>query len=204
MAQETTSETASTRTLDVVTVTATKREESLQDVPIAVSVLGGDNLAANAISTLEDATALIPNVTVAEGGVADSIFVRGIGSGVNLGFEQSVGTFIDGVYYGRSRSSRNPFFDLERVEVLKGPQSTLFGKNTIAGAFNITSRRPTDSFEGRILTSYEPEFDGRALEAIVSGPLADGVSVRVGGRYYETDGYIENTFTGANDPTRED
>jgi iron complex outermembrane recepter protein len=204
LAQESTPETAVTRTLGVVTVTATKREESLQDVPISVSVVSGDDLSANAISTLEDATALIPNVTVAEGGVADSIFVRGIGSGVNLGFEQSVGTFIDGVYYGRSRSSRNPFFDLERVEVLKGPQSTLFGKNTIAGAFNITSKRPTDTLEGRILAGYEPEYDGKAIEAIVSGPLADGVSVRVGGRYYETDGYIENTFTGANDPTRED
>ncbi len=113
------------RKLATVTVTATKREESLQDVPIAVSVIGGDELEANAISTLEDASSMIPNVTVAEGSVADSVFIRGIGSGVNIGFEQSVGTFIDGVYYGQSRSTRNPFFDLARVEVLKGPQATL-------------------------------------------------------------------------------
>lgn len=190
--------------LNEIVVTATKREESLQDVPIAVSVLGGEQLAENGIATLEDATALIPNVTVAEGSVADSIFIRGIGSGVNIGFEQSVGTFIDGVYYGRSRSSRNPFFDIARVEVLKGPQATLFGKNTIGGAFNITSNRPTDFFEGRVTASYEPENDGKAIEAIVSGPVAEGVSFRVGGRYYDADGYLRNTFNGQDEQTRED
>lgn len=192
------------RKLATVTVTATKREESLQDVPIAVSVIGGDELAENAVSTLEDASSMIPNVTVAEGSVADSIFIRGIGSGVNIGFEQSVGTFIDGVYYGRGRSTRNPFFDLARVEVLKGPQATLFGKNTIAGAFNITTARPTDEFEGRVMASFEPEYDGKAVEAIFSGPLAEGVSARVGGRFFESDGYVENTLNGESEQTRED
>lgn len=191
------------RRLTTVTVTSTKREESLQDVPIAVSVIGGDTLNAQAISTLEDATTLIPNVSVSETAAADSVFVRGVGSGVNQGFEQSVGTFIDGVYYGRGRSARNPFFDLARVEVLKGPQATLFGKNTIAGAFNITTNRPTDSFEGRLTATYEPEYNSVSLEGIVSGPIADGVSVRIGGRYFETDGYLENTLTGENEASRE-
>lgn len=192
------------RKLATITITATKREESLQDVPIAVSVIGGDELEANAISTLEDASSLIPNVTVAEGSAADSVFIRGIGSGVNVGFEQSVGTFIDGVYYGRSRSTRNPFFDLARVEVLKGPQATLFGKNTIAGAFNITSNTPTDTFEGRLMASFEPEYDGQALEVILSGPLARGVSARVGGRVFSSDGYVRNTLNGENEQTRDD
>ena len=203
-AQESTSDQQDARRLQTVTVTATKREESLQDVPIAVSVIGGDDLTANAINTLEDATSLIPNVTVAEGSAADSIFIRGIGSGVNQGFEQSVGTFIDGVYYGRGRSTRNPFFDLARVEVLKGPQATLFGKNTIAGAFNITTQRPTDAFEGRMLASYEPEYDGKAVEAVFSGPIADRVKVRIGGRYYDTDGYVRNSLNGQDEATRKD
>lgn len=204
LAQEVVSDNPDARRLQTVTVTATKREESLQDVPIAVSVIGGDALTANAINTLEDATSLIPNVTVAEGSAADSIFIRGIGSGVNQGFEQSVGTFIDGVYYGRGRSTRNPFFDLARVEVLKGPQATLFGKNTIAGAFNITTQRPTDTFEGRLLASYEPEYNGKAVEAVFSGPIADRVKVRIGGRYYDTDGYVRNSLNGNDDATRED
>lgn len=186
--------------LDEVIVTATKRAESLQEVPIAVSVVSGDFLTEQSINKLEDATAFIPNVTVAKGNAADSIFIRGIGSGVNQGFEQSVGTFIDGVYFGRGRASRNPFFDLARVEVLKGPQSSLFGKNTIAGAFNITSNRPTQDFEARLTGTFEPEYNGKSIEGIISGGLGDKVSVRLGTRYAESDGYFENTLSGNNGP----
>jgi len=186
--------------LDEIIVTATKRAESLQDVPIAVSVVSGDFLTEQSINKLEDATSFIPNVTVAKGNATDSIFIRGIGSGVNAGFEQSVGTFIDGVYFGRARSSRNPFFDLARVEVLKGPQSSLFGKNTIAGAFNVTTNRPTQDFEARLTGTFEPEYNGRSVEGIISGGLGDKVSVRLGTRYAKSDGYFENTLTGNDDP----
>ena len=133
--------------LEEVVVTATKRVEGLQDVPIAISVMSGEAIEERGLSSLEDLTVYMPNIHVAEGGAGTQLFIRGIGSGINYGFEQSVGTFIDGVYYGRGRSARGRFLDIERVEVLKGPQSTLFGKNTIAGAINITTARPTDEFE---------------------------------------------------------
>lgn len=190
--------------LDEIIVTATKRAESLQEVPIAVAVVTGEELTQQSISRLEDATSFIPNVTVAKGNAADSIFIRGVGSGVNQGFEQSVGTFIDGVYFGRGRASRNPFFDLARVEVLKGPQATLFGKNTIAGAFNITSQRPTRDFEARLTGTFEPEYGGKSVEGIISGGIGDKVAVRLGTRYGTTDGYFENTLTGDDNPATED
>lgn len=195
---------AAAQQLDEIIVTATKRAESLQDVPLSISVVSGDFLAEQNITTLEETTSFIPGVTVAKGNIADSIFIRGIGSGVNQGFEQSVGTFIDGVYYGRGRSSRNPFFDLARVEVLKGPQATLFGKNTVAGAFNITTNRPTPEFEARLLGAYTPEFDTKEVEGIVSGPLGDKVSARLGVRYSESDGFVFNTLRGQDEAATEE
>lgn len=195
---------AAAQQLDEIIVTATKRAENLQEVPLSVSVIGGDDLAEQSIASLEETTNFIPGVTVAKGNAADSIFIRGIGSGVNQGFEQSVGTFVDGVYYGRARSSRNPFFDLARVEVLKGPQATLFGKNTIGGAFNITSNRPTQEFEARVMGAYTPEFDKKEVEGIISGPLGDKVAVRLGIRYSDADGFMENTLTGNDEPATDE
>ena len=195
---------AAAQQLDEIIVTATKRAESLQDVPLSVAVIGGDDLAQQSITNLEETTSFIPGVTVAKGNTADSIFIRGIGSGVNQGFEQSVGTFIDGVYYGRARSSRNPFFDLARVEVLKGPQATLFGKNTIGGAFNITSNRPTNEFEARLMGAYTPEFDTKEVEGVISGPIGDKISVRLGTRYSESDGFVFNTLSGEDEPATQE
>lgn len=190
--------------VDEIIVTATKRAESVQDVSLSVAVVGGEALEKASIKSLEEVSAMIPNVHISEAQAADNIFIRGIGSGVNQGFEQSVGTFIDGVYYGRGRSVRNPFFDVARIEVLKGPQSTLFGKNTIAGAFNITSNRPTFETEGRVTAAYEVENDGKTIEGVFSTPLSDTFAIRLAGRYYETDGYLENSFTGTTHPDREE
>ena len=133
-------------TLEEIIVTATKRAEVLQEVPIAMSVMSGQEISAKGLTKMEDLSAYMPNVHVAEASGGTNLFIRGIGSGVNYGFEQSVGTFVDGTYFGRGRSARGKFLDLERVEVLKGPQSTLFGKNTIAGAINITTAQPTEGF----------------------------------------------------------
>ena len=134
----------------------------------------------------------MPNVHVAEASGGTNLFIRGIGSGVNYGFEQSVGTFVDGVYFGRGRSARGKFLDLERVEVLKGPQSTLFGKNTIAGAINITTGQPTEEFEGYISAGYTSELEAKTVTGVVSGPLSDSVRGRLAIRSYEDKGYVEN------------
>lgn len=197
--------TANAQMLEEVIVTATKRAEGLQDVPIAISVMSGESVQELGMQSMYDVALYMPNVHVNQASAGDQLFIRGVGSGVNYGFEQSVGTFIDNVYYGRGRTAKSRFLDIERVEVLKGPQSTLFGKNTIAGAINITTKRPTDEFEGYVDARYRTELEGYALEGVVSGPLSDNVRARLTARYYEDDGYVNNPNPGEpNGGTRED
>ncbi len=178
--------------LEEVVVTAQKRQQSLQDVPVSVSVTQGETLDNFSLGGLEALAGTLPNVTIAENATQDSVTIRAIGSGANHGFEQSVGTFIDGVYFGRGRSSRAPFLDIERVEVLKGPQGVLFGKNTIAGALNITTRKPGDEFEGSISGEYFDGDESYAVTGVVSGPLSDNIGGRLVVRTRETDGYVSN------------
>jgi iron complex outermembrane receptor protein len=175
-------------TLEEIIVTATKRSEGLQEVPIAISVIGGEQIENKSINSMEDLSRYIPNVHMGEASTGTQIFIRGIGSGVNYGFEQSVGTFVDGVYFGRGRSARGQFLDLERVEILKGPQSTLFGKNTIAGALNITTAQPTEEFEGYVSAGYTSEVEAQTVTAVISGPLGDAVRGRLAVRSYEDEG----------------
>lgn len=190
--------------LEEVIVTATKRPVGLQDVPIAISVVGRGEIEKKGLTNLEDISYYIPNVHVAEAAGGTQLFIRGIGSGVNFGFEQSVGTFVDGVYYGRGRSARGKLLDLERVEVLKGPQAILFGKNTIAGAINITTAKPTEEFEAYIDASYRTELEGFGVTAMVSGPLSDNVRGRLVARKYSDNGYVENGAVGGDDGPQQD
>lgn len=203
MAKE--NETSSLR-LEEVVVTAQKREESLQDVPIAISAVSGDALRSNNVVNLQDLSSSVPSLYVAESFVGDSIYVRGLGSGQNnLGFEQAVGQVVDGYFYGRSRFSRISFLDMERVEVLKGPQGALIGKNTTAGAINITTAKPTDEFEAWVSANYEFEADeGISVEGAVSGPLTDSLRGRLAVKYIDRDGYLNNAITGEDDVTKED
>ena len=190
--------------LDEVIVTAQVRQQSLQDVPLSVVAVTGETLQETGIARLEDLQFSVPSFNLTETGIATNIFIRGVGSGVNQGFEQSVGTFIDGVYYGRAQSSRAPFLDLERIEVLRGPQTILFGKNSIGGALNITTAKPTDEFEGYARASYEFEDGEQWIEGAVSGPLADGIRARVAGRYRNADGYYYNDLLDRDEAQRED
>ena len=103
-------------------------------------------------------------------------------------------------HYSRGRSFRNPFFDVERVEVLKGPQSVILGKNVVAGAFNITTRKPTDDWETLLRGEVTPEYSGVAGTAIVSGPVTDNFGIRLSGYYEDIDGFMKNTLPGAEDP----
>ena len=181
--------------LEEITVTAQKRPETLQDVPISVNVLGNDVLRDAGLDKIEDIQSYVPNLQMTESGISTQMYVRGIGTGNNQGFEQSVGMYIDGVYYGRQQLIRAPFFDLERIEVLRGPQGVLFGKNTIAGALNMTTAKPTDEFSGSV--SLEGGDHGILdARAVVSGPFSDNVRGRLAVRSYEEDGYYRNTFRG--------
>ena len=136
--------------LEEIVVTAQKRAQNLQDVPISVLAVSGEEISRQGFKRLEEVTTLMPNVTVTEAALGDQLFIRGIGSGLNIGFEQSVGTFVDGVYLGRGLQSRNIFLDIERIEVLRGPQSTFFGNNAIAGAMSITTRGPSETWDGYV------------------------------------------------------
>jgi len=196
----------STRTLEEIVVTSQKREESLQDVPITVSVVTGEAIRSAGVKNLQELSVSVPNLYIAESFVGDSIFVRGVGSGQNnLGFEQAVGQVIDGFFYGRSRFSRATFLDVERVEVLKGPQGSLLGKNTTAGAINVTSAKPTREFEAWVSPTWEFDADeGLSIEGAVSGPLSENFAARLAFNYVDRDGFIKNTTTGEDDVSVDD
>ncbi len=186
--------------LEEIIVTAQKREQSLQEVPISVVAIGGETIQDRGLKKLEDITAAVPNIIITEGALGDNLFIRGIGSGTNIGFEQSVGTFIDGVYFGRGLQSRNSFLDVERVEILRGPQSTFFGNNTVAGALSVTTRGPTDQWEGYGLASYEDGTGSKNAEAAVGGPVSDTLGVRLAARLTNQDGWQTNTTIDKKEP----
>jgi iron complex outermembrane recepter protein len=178
--------------LEEIIVTAQKRAQSLQDVPISVSAMSADKMSEAGIENLADLSAYVPNLQVVDGGLSPQMIIRGIGSGSNQGFEQSVGTYSDGVYTGRSLQSRAAFMDLERVEVLRGPQSILFGQSSIAGAVSLVTAKPTDDFEGMVSLGHVPEFDETEINAYVSGSLTENVRGRLAIRDRQEDGYMDN------------
>ncbi|BFM14758.1 TonB-dependent receptor [Maricurvus nonylphenolicus] len=187
--------------LEEIVVTAQKRAESLQDVPISVSAMSGDKIAEAGIPSMNDFSAYVPNFNVTSNAIGDVISIRGIQSGILASIEQSVGTFVDGVYRGRGTQSRFSFLDVGMIEVLRGPQSTLFGKNTIGGALNITSAAPTEEFQAEISGLYEVEHDETEIKGYVSGPLSDSVRGRLAilDRQLD-DGWIENTYYDSDEP----
>ncbi|HHL32087.1 MAG TPA: TonB-dependent receptor [Oceanospirillales bacterium] len=190
--------------LEEIIVTAQKREQSLADVPISVAVVDADALREQSIEKMADLQFSVPNFTMAESGIGTNVFIRGIGSGNNQGFEQSVGVYVDGIHHGRAQQARAPFFDLQRVEVLRGPQSILFGKNSVAGALNMTTARPTDEFEGFVEINHGFTLGETESSLVVSGPVSDRFRYRIAGRYHEMDGYIDNLTLNREEPQQED
>jgi iron complex outermembrane receptor protein len=186
--------TAFGQALEEVVVTAQKRTESLQDVPISVTAISGDLIQDASIRSLSELGAYVPNFSVAENPVNTIITMRGISIGANQSFEQSVGLFLDGVYLGRSRQSRIGLFDLEQVEVLRGPQGILFGKNTLAGAINVRSAAPVvgEGMSGRVAASFETD-NGEYFEGHVSGSVGENVAMRLSIMDRSVDGYLDNT-----------
>jgi len=133
--------------LEEIIVTAQKREQSLQDVPISVNAMTGVKMEQVGITNLEKLSAYVPNFSMNQTGISSTITVRGISSGINQSFEQSVGMYNDGIYFGKAQLTRLPLFDMERIEVLRGPQPILFGKNSIAGAVSLVTAKPSDELE---------------------------------------------------------
>ncbi len=183
--------------LEEIVVLAQKRERALQEVPAAVSAYGRERIRLAGIQDIRDVMALSPflavHVTQAE--TAGAIFrMRGIGTGGdNLGLESSVGVFVDGVYRNRNSVALTELGDIQRIELLRGPQSTLFGKNTTAGLIHIITEPPTaESFGGHVSGTLG-EFSALRLDGAISGPIADsGFAWRVDAAATQRDGFIEN------------
>ncbi len=183
--------------LDEIVVTAQKREENIGEVPVALSVLSSDQIEASFSNGIEDLQALVPSVSFRTGNTTrnSALTVRGIGTiSFSIGAEPSVSTVVDGVVLGRSGQAFGDLYDLERIEVLRGPQGTLFGKNASAGVVNIVTKRPSDEFEGYVDLSFFQDDEYR-LKARVSGPLTDKVNASVTLMDAEFGGYIDNVFT---------
>jgi outer membrane receptor protein involved in Fe transport len=187
--------------LEEVVVTAQKRVESLQDVPISVTAISGEQIQDASIRSFNELSAYVPNFSVTENAVNSIIEMRGISIGANQSFEQSVGLFVDGVHYGRSRQTRLGLFDLEQIEVLRGPQGILFGKNTLAGAVNIRTAAPRvgEGLSGRVAASFESD-NGEYFEGHISGSLTDNFAVRLAVMDRTIDGYNKNTSPNAVNP----
>lgn len=181
--------------LEQVIVTTQKRQESIQDVPVSVTAIDSEKMVNSGIQRFEDIAEYVPNFSVTKDPIGDKINIRGIQSGNQAGFEQSVGTFVDGIYRGRGVQSRFAFMDVEMVEVLRGPQGTLFGKNTVAGALNITSAKPEESFAGELAIGHNFSFGETEIQGYITGALSDDIRGRVFVLNREMDdGWIDNTF----------
>lgn len=179
--------------LEEIYVTAQKRTQTLKEVPISMNAISGDKIEKSGLTSIERMADYIPSFNMTQTGIGTNISIRGITSGVNQGFEQSAAQFVDGVHFGRAQLARAPFLDIERVEVLRGPQSILFGKNSTAGAISITTAKPTDEFEGKFTALYEPEHGEQDVRLVLSGPLSETFSGRLAILDRSMDGYYENT-----------
>lgn len=193
--------------LDEVVVTAQRREQGLSKVPIAVSAYSGEALERQGVTNVDALSQVSPSVTFQnnQSSAGAGVRVRGIGTAVfNAGSEQSVTTVIDGVITGPLGSGLADLFDVERVEVLRGPQGTLFGKNSSAGAVNVVTRRPTDQFSGYGVARYGERLDEYRVEGAVSGTVAEGLRARLAGfKLTQNEGAYANPARGEREDTRD-
>lgn len=182
--------------LEEVVVTAQHREESLQDVPIAITAIGAEELRAADISDINSISLRTPGFSMGTFTPAQpQLYIRGVGSNADGASEdQSVVVFLDGVYLGRTAGQAFDLYDLERVEVLRGPQGTLYGKNAAGGAVNIITQKPSEEFEGAVEVSAG-DLGYFATRAKVSGPLGENLAGKLSMSYKERDGYVESVVS---------
>ncbi|MEJ8567722.1 TonB-dependent receptor domain-containing protein [Elongatibacter sediminis] len=184
--------------MEEITVTARRKQESIQDVPITVSAFTGDQLKTANIVNLDDVAPMTPGMYFGKQNESrPQLYIRGVGSRqFDAGAEGSVGLFIDEVYVGRFSAGLSGLFDIERVEVLKGPQGTLYGRNTIGGAINIITNQPTEEFSANAEVSLG-NYDYIAAQGAIGGAIGGSeVLGRLAFDYRERDGYVTNLTTG--------
>ena len=178
-----------------IVVTARKREERLLDVPVSVTAISGATLERQDASDLASIGQLVPTVIVANYKIngGGSIAIRGISTpGNQVGFEQAVSVAVDGVQSSNGQIAQLVFFDLQQVEVLKGPQALFFGKNNTAGVISLITAGPTPTFEAKVRTGYEFVADEAIVEGAVSGPLTENTGFRLAVRYRHMEGWLRN------------
>jgi len=176
-----------------IVVTATKREQTLQETPVSVSVTSGETLEQAQIRDVLDLQTVAPSLRVSQlqNSSTSTFIIRGFGNGDNnFGIEPSVGVFIDGVFRSRSASSLNDLANVQRIEVLNGPQSTLFGKNASAGVISVVTREPQYEFGGSVEATYG-NYNAVTLKGDITGPIGEGVAFSLDGSYNRRDGYGE-------------
>lgn len=197
-AQQTDASGADVRTLEEVIITAQKREQTLQEVPVTVSAFSGDFIEDAGIRDIRDIAGLTPNLSIKSRGETETtVFMRGIGSlAPGIGADPAVGIFIDGMTASRGTNATAAFFDIERVEVVKGPQGTLFGRNASAGAISIITHKPElDENYGHVMFGFgdKGQYRGQFVGNMSAG---ENWAFRIGGNYNTRDGLYKNTFTG--------
>lgn len=183
--------------IEEITVTARKREESLQDIPVAVSAMGADALREKGVQSIEDMAGRVPGFQINMFSNSEpDIFMRGIGTDIeSAGAAGAIGVFVDEVYISRGAGVTADLFDLQRVEILRGPQGTLYGKNVVGGAISYISARPEEEFAG-LAEATVGSYGQAELRGYVTGGLSDTVAGRLAVSSRQRDGYAENTFTG--------
>lgn len=190
---------ASKPKLEEVVVTAQRREQSLQDVPISIVALTSEDLAKRQIKDMWSVQGTAPNVFIGQG-LGDptdlAIGIRGLTQTTAQSVtDPTIGMYVDGVYRARTSGSNVAFIDMDRVEVLRGPQGTLFGRNTIGGAFNVTTKKPTDQLEGSVAVDLG-NYDTKNFTGIVNVPLVSKLATRLVYQHAEHSGYAQNQYLG--------
>ncbi len=179
-----------------IVVTAQKRSQSLQDVSAAVSAVSGDTLANQKIGNLEDLQAIVPSVNIGNDFNQAKLFIRGVGANTSTtGSSTGVALHVDGAYVARAEAQLTSLFDLERLEVLRGPQGSLYGRNAVGGSINLITAKPTSDLSGYVRGTYG-NYNQIVTEAAINLPLSDAIRIRIAGKTEDRDGYGRNPTTG--------
>ncbi len=187
--------------VDEVIVTARKREERLFDVPVAVTAVNSDTIESRQLTSVRDVAAITPGLNINSDAAGRAfISIRGIGTTLLDSVQPGVGIFVDGIYQANTSYLNNPTLDVAQIEVLRGPQSTLFGQNTLGGAINVTTKQPTDVVEGQLTGTYADPDNYYIVAGTLAGPLPiEGVSGRISAGIQSRDGFIRNSLLGIDD-----
>jgi iron complex outermembrane receptor protein len=189
-------EEASGEEIEQIMVTAQKRSQRIIDVPVSIAAISGEEMETAGIQQLSELSDYIPNLNIQSSeSLSSAVYIRGVGADSrNIGFDTRVGVYIDGVYMGQSPAINQDLVELERVEVLRGPQGALFGKNTVAGAVNLISKKPSDELEAEVKVRLG-NYDAVQFLGKVNVPLSDNVFLNLSASTIERDGYVDNLLT---------